>query len=63
MPAAETGLVARAKGLATHLVARPLLERVLSTAVERGWLDAGEAVDVGAGVLGGNAARLHGFEL
>ncbi len=44
-------------------VGREALERVLTTAVERGWLEAGEAVSVGAGVLGGNAARLHGFEL
>lgn len=48
--------------LSAH-VGREALERVLTTAVERGWLDAGEAVEVGAGVLGGNAARLHGFEL
>ena len=45
------------------LLGREALERVLGRAVERGWLEAGEALDVGAGVLGGNAARLHGITL
>jgi hypothetical protein len=46
--------------LAAH-VGREALERVLGRAVERRWLDEGEARSIGAGVLAGNAARLHGI--
>jgi predicted TIM-barrel fold metal-dependent hydrolase len=42
-------------------VGRAALERVLARAVEHDWLDAGEARRIGAGVLGGNARRLHGL--
>jgi predicted TIM-barrel fold metal-dependent hydrolase len=48
--------------LSAH-VGREALERVLGRAVARGWLDADEARATGAGVLGGNAARLHGIAL
>ena len=48
--------------LSAH-VGRAALERVLRPRVERGWLDGDEAVAIGAGVLGGNAGRLHGLEV
>ncbi len=40
---------------------REALGRVLTTAVERRWLDQSEAVAIGEGVLAGNARRLHGL--
>jgi uncharacterized protein len=40
---------------------REALERVLGTAVERRWLDQGQARTIGEGVLAGNARRLHGI--
>jgi len=43
------------------LLGREALERVLTTAVERRWLDAAQARAIGEGVLGGNARRLHGI--
>jgi hypothetical protein len=46
--------------LAAH-VGREALERVLGRAVQRRWLDEAEARSIGAGVLAGNAARLHGI--
>jgi predicted TIM-barrel fold metal-dependent hydrolase len=42
-------------------LAREALGRVLTTAVERRWLDADEAVTIGEGVLAGNTRRLHGL--
>jgi predicted TIM-barrel fold metal-dependent hydrolase len=45
------------------LVGREALQRVLGRAVERDWLEPDEARAMGAGVLGGNAARLHGITL
>jgi uncharacterized protein len=42
---------------------REALGRVLGRAVERGWLVDDEARRIGAGVLGGNAARLHGISM
>ena len=42
-------------------VGREALERVLTKARERGWVDDAEAAKIGTGVLGGNAARLHGL--
>jgi predicted TIM-barrel fold metal-dependent hydrolase len=43
-------------------LAREGLGRVLTSAVERRWLDEGEARSIGEGVLAGNARRLHGIE-
>lgn len=43
-------------------LAREALERVLASGIERGYLDAASAARVGAGVLAGNARRLHGLE-
>lgn len=40
---------------------REALARVLGTAVARGWLNEREAERIGAGVLAGNARRLHGL--
>jgi predicted TIM-barrel fold metal-dependent hydrolase len=40
---------------------REALGRVLTTSVERRWLDTGEALAIGEGVLAGNARRLHGL--
>ena len=42
-------------------VGREALERVLTKARERGWVDDAEAVRIGTGVLGGNVLRLHGL--
>ncbi len=42
-------------------VGREALERVLTKARERGWVDNAEAVRIGTGVLGGNVLRLHGL--
>ncbi len=42
-------------------LAREGLGRVLTTAVERRWLDEREARSIGEGVLAGNARRLHGI--
>jgi len=42
-------------------LAREALGRVLTTAVERRWLDEGEALAIGESVLAGNARRLHGL--
>jgi len=42
-------------------VGREALGRVLGTGVERGWLTGREAIEVGEGVLAGNARRLHGI--
>lgn len=42
-------------------VGREALERVLTRACERGWVDDAEATRIGAGVLGGNVLRLHGL--
>ena len=42
-------------------MAREALERVLSSSVQRGFLNVAEAEDIGRGVLAGNTARLHGL--
>jgi predicted TIM-barrel fold metal-dependent hydrolase len=47
--------------LSAHL-AREALTRVLETGIERRHLNRDAARRIGAGVLGGNARRLHGLE-
>ena len=42
-------------------MAREALERVLGRAVERDYLTAPQAAEIGRGVLAGNTARLHGI--
>jgi hypothetical protein len=42
-------------------MAREALERVLTSSVERDYLTAQQAVEIGRGVLAGNTARLHGI--
>jgi hypothetical protein len=42
-------------------VGRACVERIFARGVEQGWLTEDEAVALGAGVLGGNALRLHGL--
>jgi predicted TIM-barrel fold metal-dependent hydrolase len=44
------------------LLAREALGRVLQTGIERRYLNRQAAERIGAGVLGGNARRLHGLE-
>lgn len=45
------------------LLAREALGRVLARGVENGYLDERRAAQIGAGVLGENARRLHGLEV
>jgi hypothetical protein len=45
---------------ASARLTRRALERVLSTLIERGFLDVGEAERIGRGILAGNVRRLHG---
>jgi len=44
-------------------LARAALERVLGVAVERDYLAVAQAERIGRGVLGANAARLHGMDI
>jgi hypothetical protein len=44
-------------------LARAALERVLGAAVDRDYLTVAEAERIGRGVLGANAARLHGIDI
>lgn len=45
------------------ILAREALGRVLDTAIQRRYLNRDAATRIGAGVLGGNARRLHGLEV
>jgi predicted TIM-barrel fold metal-dependent hydrolase len=45
------------------VLAREAIERVLSRALKHGYLDQERAAQVGAGILGENARRLHGIEV